>query len=397
LRTSGKKPTTEKETVMPDNNNKNNRLRELRSRIAASGATWKPAETSISALGDDEFMRRLGVAPPRGKSLADIQREADAKRATSRAEVREAGAPAAYDLRNVGGKNFITAIRDQGSCGSCVAFGVCAAMEGTYRVAKQDPNLALDLSEAHLFYCHGRAQGRTCDNGWIPDQALANCKSTGIVDEACYPYTPGDQNCTGRCSDWQQRLYKVTGFHLETSLPAMKTWLSTKGPLTACFIVYDDFRYYGSGIYRHTSGVERGGHCVTIVGYDDNAKCWICKNSWGAGWGENGFFKIGYGECAIDTWQVCAVEGVTAPAHDDEQDDEGQGTWQKNRMVTALWCNDQVRNGWIYADKVGWRKLGANSDVAFANLLTQSAAAKAARRPVNFLVRNDAIAELYVI
>jgi C1A family cysteine protease len=397
LRTSGKKPTTEKETVMPDNNNKNNRLRELRSRIAASGATWKPAETSISALGDDEFMRRLGVAPPRGKSLADIQREADAKRATSRAEVRAAGAPAAYDLRNVGGKNFITAIRDQGSCGSCVAFGVCAAMEGTYRVAKQDPNLALDLSEAHLFYCHGRAQGRTCDNGWIPDQALANCKSTGIVDEACYPYTPGDQNCSGRCSDWQQRLYKVTGFHLETSLPAMKTWLSTKGPLTACFIVYDDFRYYGSGIYRHTSGVERGGHCVTIVGYDDNAKCWICKNSWGAGWGENGFFKIGYGECAIDTWQVCAVEGVTAPAHDDEQDDEGQGTWQKNRMVTALWCNDQVRNGWIYADKVGWRKLGANSDVAFANLLTQSAAAKAARRPVNFLVRNDAIAELYVI
>lgn len=380
---------------MPDNNDKNSPLQQLRSSIAADGGTWKPAQTSMSVLSDDEFERRLGAMPPRGKSLKDIQHEANAKRTGLHAEAREAGAPATYDLRNVGGKNFISAIRDQGSCGSCVSFGVCAAMEGTYRVAKQDPTLAIDLSEAHLFYCHGRAQGRTCDTGWIPDEALTNCKSTGIVDEACYPYTAGDQNCTGRCSDWQQRLYKVTGFHMETSLPAMKTWISTKGPLTACFIVYDDFRYYSSGVYHHTTGAERGGHCISIIGYDDTAKCWICKNSWGAGWGENGFFKIGYGECAIDTWQVCAVEGVTAPQGDDH--DDQQGTWQKNRMVTALWCSDQTRNGWIYADTLGWRKLGADSDVAFANMLSQSATAKAARRPVNFLEKSGAVTELYVL
>ena len=378
---------------MPDKNDEEVGLAEVRAAIGDSGNSWQAGETSMSALSIEEFERRLGAQPPPGKTLANLQREANAKRASMRAEARSAGAPAAYDLRDAGGKNFISPIRDQGGCGSCVAFGVCATMEGTFRVENQDATNPIDLSEAHLFYCHGRAQGRNCDNGWIPDQALTTCKATGIVDEACYPYTAGDQDCTGRCSDWQQRLYKVTDFHVETSTATMKDWLSTKGPLTACFIVYDDFRYYRSGVYRHTSGAQRGGHCISIVGYDDNAQCWICKNSWGAGWGENGFFKIGYGECAIDSWQVCAVQGVTKPQHDDNQD----GVWQKNRMITALWCNDQVRNGWVYANALGWRKLASDTDVTFADMLNQSAAAKAARRPVNFLEKSGAITELYVL
>ena len=41
---------------------------------------------------------------------------------------------------------------------------------------------------------------------------------------------------------------------------------------------------------------------MAIVGYDDSQGAWICKNSWGTGWGMNGFFLIKYGECYIDTW-----------------------------------------------------------------------------------------------
>src|SRR5206468_3305820 len=54
-------------------------------------------------------------------------------------------------------------------------------------------------------------------------------------------------------------------------------------------------------------------HCVSVVGYDDVAGCWICKNSWGPGWGDRGFFRIAYGEVGIDAsmWGVIVGTGPT--------------------------------------------------------------------------------------
>jgi hypothetical protein len=71
--------------------------------------------------------------------------------------------------------------------------------------------------------------------------------------------------------------------------------------MVAGMAVYADFFTYRSGVYRATSTNLRGYHAVSVVGYDDQEECWICKNSWGTGWGENGWFKIGYGESGIDT------------------------------------------------------------------------------------------------
>ena len=80
----------------------------------------------------------------------------------------------------------------------------------------------------------------------------------------------------------------------------MKANLVNNGPQITGMAVYDDFFSYKSGIYKHVAGDLAGYHCVNVIGYDDNEGCWICKNSWGTGWGESGFFKIAYGECGID-------------------------------------------------------------------------------------------------
>jgi len=63
---------------------------------------------------------------------------------------------------------------------------------------------------------------------------------------------------------------------------------------------------------RHVSGPDGGLHCVEVIGYSEAEQCWICKNSWGAGWGEGGFFRIAYGQCAIDSGAL-GVEGVQTP------------------------------------------------------------------------------------
>jgi hypothetical protein len=229
--------------MTPTNHEPDDRkIAEVRAAVRSTGASWEAGPTSMAAIPLDRFRRRLGAAPPAGLTLEAIVRQAESRRSALRAERAAAGAPAAYDLRNVGGKNYITPIKDQGDCGSCVSFGVCAAIEGTVRKSLDDPDRAIDLSEAHLFYCHGRAQGRTCDNGWIPDEALEACHTIGLADEECYPYVAGDQNCTGRCSDWQQRVAKVTAYHVIGPTADMKHWIFEEGPLTACFVVFEDFR-----------------------------------------------------------------------------------------------------------------------------------------------------------
>ncbi len=92
-----------------------------------------------------------------------------------------------------------------------------------------------------------------------------------------------------------------------TSPVARKQAIAENGPVIGGLRVYEDFYFYKSGIYKHTTGVFRGLHAVCVVGYKDGEKekevggYWIIKNSWGPGWGEAGFMRIAYGECDIDT------------------------------------------------------------------------------------------------
>lgn len=280
-----------------------NDLNAINAAIAQQGAGWQARDNPISRLPRAEQLMRLGVTPPEGAPSIN-----DAEKIQAPAHGASVGAPSSFDLRNVSGKNYVTPVRDQRSCGSCVAFGTLAAVEATLAFRHGTVNPRQYLSVAHLFFCYGAADGAACAKGYWPPQALSHCVSPGVVDDDCFPYTPEDQPCK-LCSNWQTRLTKISGFaDITGNVSLMKQWISAKGALSACFIVYDDFFYYSSGIYKHVSQNKVGGHCIAIVGYNDTDKCWICKNSWRDNWGEAGFFRIGYGECAIETWNVCDMD-----------------------------------------------------------------------------------------
>ncbi len=354
---------------------------DLQNLINAKGLKWRAGNTSVSSLSESEKRIRLGAVPPGPLPRAGVSGG------------RRAGAnyPAMMDWRNVNGVNYITPVEDQGGCGSCVAFSVTATFEAMFQISRGNPQPPIDLSEAQLFYCGGAAAGANCETGWWPDPALAYCQNTGLTDAGCFPYTGNDQACV-LCGDSANRVRTISASHILTSTDDMKTWLSTNGPLSTCFAVYNDFFSYVSGVYTHVTGDLAGGHCISVVGYDDTQGCWICKNSWNTGWGESGFFQIAYGQGqypdgtgGIDS-QMWAIDGVAATG------------WENNAQVLGLWTIDQDVNAWAYFDSgIGWRKISPDNTNIFFDMLTQLAAAKAAARPVNFYHNQGVVQQLYVL
>ena len=256
--------------------------------------------SSIGARSDSQgylvpnasMVHRLGALPEQ------IPEESRAKLA------RLETLPIHFDWTNQAGYNWMTSVKDQANCGSCVAFGSVAALEGQLRIQASNPSWSVDLSETHLFSCGGGS----CSEGWYVSAALYYLQQYGTPDEACSPYHDWDVPCSSSCSDWQSRALKISSWHWLATDPASIQAALLNGPLVARFDVYTDFFSYTNGIYYHTWGVLEGGHAVAIVGYDSAQSYWIVKNSWGAGWGENGYFRIGFGQVGIEQW----VASITA-------------------------------------------------------------------------------------
>ena len=318
----------------------------LQQAIVQAGYSWR-----VRALSAGEHPRALGWEPSSADKIQRASLVAEslmrqrfpalfalyfpgnvsgARAAHSSETELAAGAPlAAFDWRDRG---VIGPVTDQMDCGSCVSFataGLTAAMAAIERGA-----LNLNLSEADQHFAS--AHGPTC-NGWNNDDALNQIKSRGIATEATFPYmsafdsppklsNPADPNSVWLAHNRPEmdrafRTYSITDYSAWTG-DARKVYLANVGPLVCGFAVYEDFDYYGGGVYRHVSGNFRGGHAVLVVGYSDIDQCWICRNSWGTGFGGPanadgtgaGFFKLGYGQCNIDSEAFYGCHGVIQPA-----------------------------------------------------------------------------------
>lgn len=144
-------------------------------------------------------------------------------------------------------------------------------------------------------------------------------RDTGLPLESCYPYTATDGVCTYACTNWQSSAYKihdwswVVPYGTTPTTAALKNALYTYGPLATTMAVYSDFFNYSSGVYKYTSGYLAGYHAIIIVGYNDSSQYFIVKNSWGAGWGEQGYFRIAYSELTSATqfgYETIAQTGI---------------------------------------------------------------------------------------
>ena len=255
--------------------------------------------------------------------------------------------PSTFDWRDVDGVDYTTPIRNQRPFPSCETFALLGALETMVQYQVGYP-FGCDLSEAHLYFYSG---GNT-NWGSFPENDTQFLKEYGVPDEACWPY-PSEifqypLNTTS--PDWQNRVVKITDWsYLPEDPESIKNAIVNNGPVPTYFIVYDDFVYHKKGIYRHRWGSYRGVHYITIVGYNDNLKYWICRNSWGTDYQDNGWFNIGYGECSIEkkSFYLEGVYGQFPIIYVD--DDNTGGPWDgsvDNPYLTIQEGIDHAYEGW---------------------------------------------------
>lgn len=265
-----------------------------------AGGGWAAGETAVSHLTPAQQLRRLGAREP--ASSADLPRSE-----SSAGPARLAGLPSSLDWRSYNGRNYISPIRNQGNCGSCWAFPPVAGIEARLLMTEDRPGSFVNLSEQLVLSCSG---GGNCESGGWHTTASQFLSNAGIGGENYYKYIAQDGACGNAIAGWQSVAAKVPWNLLSfgANRDVLRSGLNTYGPLAVQMGVFSDFFSYTGGVYAHAAASARlsgtaqnppgyvGNHIVLVVGYDDAGQYFIVKNSWGAWWGEQGFFKIAYSE-----------------------------------------------------------------------------------------------------
>jgi C1A family cysteine protease len=92
-----------------------------------------------------------------------------------------------------------------------------------------------------------------------------------------------------------------------------KNWIMNNGPIQAGFAIYKTFYQYKSGVYQDMGGNKiEGYHAIEVLGWgkENGKEFWICKNSWGKWWGDNGYFKIEKNNCKFPTWGGASLVNI---------------------------------------------------------------------------------------
>ncbi|HKV44221.1 MAG TPA: C1 family peptidase [bacterium] len=206
------------------------------------------------------------------------------------------GLPRRVDLRA-----SFPRVYNQGQLQSCTANAVAAAVQFARRTEGLRPDF---LPSRLLIYYNARAlQAHTrCDTGSQIRDAIKCVAAQGVCSEDLWPYRVPrfEVKPSPRCyrAASAHRAIRYQRVRRDPGLVAMRACLASGYPLVFGMAVYTGFesvRVERSGVAQMPGRGERHighGHAVLAVGYDDAARRFIVRNSWGERWGQHGYFTL---------------------------------------------------------------------------------------------------------
>ena len=328
------------------------KINKLNKNLSAKGKHWRAGMTSLSEMSYQERKKLYG----QGKFRAGFEYYSGGIVTTGEMlkSIAVSEMVNEWDWRNRHGQNWITPVKNQGGCGSCWAFSVTGTTEAMANLYFNQSDLDLNLSEQDVLSCSGAGD---CDGGYT-SSAMAYIRDGGIVDEAAFPYSASDESCENKNGSPTEHIqisdynYIGTAEYPRTE-DGMKKMLIEMGPLSISvsnwshaivlvgYNVVEEGDVFYSRWWNDVDSVFRY-ETITIGAGDPliGTTVWIMKNSWGSGWGDEGYVYVQSEMTNLYTRGVVTPVISTIQTYDVIcEDNDGDGYYWWGLGDKPEWCD----------------------------------------------------------
>ena len=210
-------------------------------------------------------------------------------------------------------------IEDQKDLGSCTANALAGALEF---LENKDGVKFKDASRLFIYFNERVIENSIAsDSGAMIRDGIKTLNKQGFCSEVSWPYKIANFSVRPPLTCYTEALNNtISSYARIMNFNDMVNCLANGFPFVAGISVYESFE---SDAVAKTGMVPMpkkgesllGGHAICVVGYDTTKKLFICRNSWGLGWGDKGYFYLPFAyaqstSLTSDCWSIRAGKGI---------------------------------------------------------------------------------------